>query len=55
SEELHRIQIKDGKVLSDEIILHKIGRVRDVASGPDGLIYLLLDRPGKIVRLVPVK
>lgn len=54
SEELHRLQIKEGKVLSDEIILHDIGRVRDVASGPDGFIYLLLDRPGKIVRLVPI-
>ena len=55
SQELHRLEVEDGKVLSDQIILHGIGRIRDVASGPDGFIYLLLDRPGKIVRLVPVQ
>lgn len=55
SEEVHLLDIKDGAVVSDEIILHGLGRVRDVASGPDGYIYLLLDRPGKVVRLVPVE
>lgn len=54
SQELHRLVIEDGKVISDEIILHNAGRIRDVASGPDGYIYLLLDDVGAIVRLVPV-
>ena len=54
SKELHLLEIKDGTVVNDEIILHDVGRVRDVASGPDGYIYLVLNSPDKIVRLVPV-
>lgn len=53
SKELHRLVIKDRKVISDEIILKDVGRVRDVASGPDGALYLVLNGPDKIVRLVP--
>jgi glucose/arabinose dehydrogenase len=31
-------------------------RIRDVAQGPDGSIYLLTDEePGEILRLTPVK
>jgi glucose/arabinose dehydrogenase len=57
SEELHLLTIDDGKVTSDEVILKGRGRVRDVASGPDGNIYLLLTdgspRKGRIVRMAP--
>jgi glucose/arabinose dehydrogenase len=28
--------------------------VRDVATGPDGLLYVALNSPDKIVRLEPV-
>lgn len=55
SQELHRLVIEDGKVVEDEIILHNVGRIRDVASGPDGNIYVITDRPGKILRIVPAK
>ena len=57
SEELHLLTIEDGKVTADEVILKGRGRIRDVASGPDGFIYLLLNggspRKGKVVRMVP--
>ncbi len=53
SKELHRLVIADGTVLDREIILSGIGRVRDVASGPDGSIYLVLNGPNKVVKLVP--
>jgi len=57
SEELHLLAIEDGKVIADDIILKGRGRVRDVASGPDGYIYLLLTdgspRKGRVVRMVP--
>jgi glucose/arabinose dehydrogenase len=57
SNELHLLTIEGGEVISDEVILRDQGRVRDVASGPDGHIYLLLTesspRKGKIVRLSP--
>jgi glucose/arabinose dehydrogenase len=58
SEELHLLTIEDGAVTADAVILKDQGRIRDVASGPDGLIYLLLNggdpRQGRIVRLRPV-
>ncbi len=59
SRELHLLAIENGKVTSDDIILKGRGRVRDVASGPDGFIYLLLNdgspRKGRIVRMVPAQ
>lgn len=55
SQELQRLVIEENKVVQSEIILKDEGRVRDVASGPDGLLYLVLNGPGRIARLVPVK
>jgi aldose sugar dehydrogenase len=52
-QEVRRLRIENQKVISQEIILKGIGRVRDVAAGPDGLIYVLLNGPDRIVRLVP--
>jgi len=28
--------------------------VRDVACGPDGAVYVVLNKPGSILRLTPV-
>ena len=53
--ELHRIRIQNGKAISDEIILSGLGRIRDVRSGPDGFLYIVLNQPDCIVRLVPAK
>ncbi len=55
SNQLHRLEIENGAVISDTIILKGEGEVRDVASGPDGYLYLVLDGPGRIARLVPVE
>ena len=52
---LRRVEIENGQVISQEIILEDIGRFRDVGTGPDGFIYAALDGPDKIIRLVPVK
>ena len=52
-QEVRRIRIENGKVIHQEIILKNIGRVRDVAMGPDGLVYVLLNGPDRLVRLVP--
>lgn len=54
AQELHRLHVADGKVTEEEIILKGIGRIRDVVSGPDGAIYLVLNQPDMIVRLVKV-
>jgi glucose/arabinose dehydrogenase len=50
---LQHLAMKGNKVLSREIILEKIGRVRDVRQGPDGFIYVVVEDSGKIVRVVP--
>lgn len=55
TEQLHRLEIEDGEVVRDTLILKGAGEVRDVASGPDGQLYLVLDEPGRLVRLVPVE
>lgn len=52
-QEIRRLRIEDKKVVSQEIILKDIGRVRDVAMGPDGLIYVILNGPDRLVRIVP--
>lgn len=58
AEELQRLVIEDGKVTHVETILKKQGRVRDVASGPDGMIYVSLNTKGpnhgELYRLVPL-
>jgi len=54
-EELHLVRLDGRTVVSDEIILEDYGRIRDVASGPDGAIYVVLNSPDKLVRLVPVQ
>ncbi|MBF0380139.1 MAG: PQQ-dependent sugar dehydrogenase [Magnetococcales bacterium] len=52
---LVRLKMDGTKVLKEERYLEqKIGRIRDVRTGPDGYIYLLTDkRDGQLVRLEP--
>lgn len=53
SQVVERIRLKDGKVVEQEVIVKDKGRVRDVATGLDGFVYILLNKPGQIIRLVP--
>lgn len=52
---LARLELEDGEVVHEERLLEKdLGRIRALAQGPDGYIYLLTDaRNGKLVRLEP--
>jgi glucose/arabinose dehydrogenase len=52
---VHRIDLEDGAVIGQEILLEELGeRIRDVRDGPDGYIYILTDSPeGRILRLEP--
>jgi len=50
---LQHLVVRGNKVLSREIILEKIGRVRDIRQAPDGFIYVVLEDSGKIVRITP--
>jgi aldose sugar dehydrogenase len=54
-EEVRLVNIAKDRVLHQEIILKNSGRVRDVASGPDGAIYVVLNGPDMILRLTPIR
>jgi glucose/arabinose dehydrogenase len=53
---LRRIVVRGEEVVEEELLLHrKIGRIRDVRTGPDGYLYLLTDeRNGGVYRLEPM-
>ncbi len=51
--QLRRLVIENGRVTRQEILFRGLGRVRDVVDGPDGYLYVALNQPGRIVRLVP--
>jgi glucose/arabinose dehydrogenase len=67
-QELLRLEIDGRKVVSQEAVFKEFGRVRDVITGPDGLLYVLLQNPtgsgtglalsaataGMVMRLVPM-
>ena len=52
---LVRLELNNNQVIHEERLLtNKLGRIRDVRQGPDGLIYLLTDSAnGKLLRLIP--
>lgn len=53
--QLRRIETDGDRVTHQEVLFADQGRVRDVTMGPDGLIYVALNAPGRIARLVPVE
>ncbi|MBN2610210.1 MAG: PQQ-dependent sugar dehydrogenase [Bacteroidales bacterium] len=52
---LERVVLNKHSVMHREKLLEGIGRVRNVIMGPDGYIYIAIETPGKIVRLVPME
>ncbi len=67
-QELLRFEIKGRKIVAQEAVFKELGRVRDVITGPDGLLYVLVQNPtgggtgmllsastsGMVIRLAPV-
>jgi glucose/arabinose dehydrogenase len=51
---LNRTVLNNNKVVSEEILFKNIGRVRDVRMSPDGYLYIAVENPGIIYRLMPV-
>ncbi len=60
-QKLIRMEIKDRQIVGQETVIQDHGRVRDVKTGPDGFLYVLLQnmngdpKGGSIIRLVPAK
>ena len=55
TKDVRRLKLVGGAVTEEEILFSELGaRIRDVRTGPDGLLYLLTDEEnGKLVRVSP--
>lgn len=47
-----RLRVREGKVVEREELVFRKGRVRDVVCGPDGSVYIVLNDPDSVIRLV---
>lgn len=68
-QQIRRLEVSGRKVIHQEIVFEQFGRVRAVTTGPDGLLYVLLQNPtgsgtglglaastpGMVIRLVPTR
>lgn len=52
-EEIKHLKLDQETVISEEKFFKTLGRVRDIKTGPEGAIYLVLNNPHAVVRLVP--
>ncbi len=52
-EYLHRCVMEGNRVVREEKLLEDIGRVRVIKSAPDGFIYVGVETPGAVYRIVP--
>lgn len=54
-EQLHRLVLEDNEVTHEEVLLaDTVGRIRDVAQGPDGFLYVITDEEdGGVYQLRP--
>lgn len=50
---IQHLVVRGNKVVSREIILEKIGRVRDIRQAPDGFMYVVVEDKGSVVRVKP--
>lgn len=65
-QQLLRFDVSNGAITHQEVVFNQFGRVRDIAQGPDGYLYVLLQNPtgagtgvglssstpGRLIRLV---
>ena len=53
-EYLNRCQITSDEITGEELLMENLGRLRSVAMGPDGYIYVGVEEPGAVYRLTPI-
>lgn len=52
---LDLVKLDGNRVVSEEKLLDGIGRLRNVIQGSDGYIYVAVENPGQIYRIVPIQ
>ncbi|MFY0652736.1 MAG: PQQ-dependent sugar dehydrogenase [Cyclobacteriaceae bacterium] len=50
---LNRCVMEGDKIVREEILMKNIGRLRNVSVSPDGYIYVAVESPGYVFRLMP--
>jgi glucose/arabinose dehydrogenase len=53
-EYLNLCKIEGRRVVSEEMLLKNIGRLRNVKQAPNGYIYVAVEEPGRIYRIIPI-
>lgn len=53
-EEVRLLDIEADRVLHQEVIFKNFGRVRDIGLDPEGNIYVVVNKPDRIIRLSPL-
>jgi glucose/arabinose dehydrogenase len=53
SQKLYRCVLNGNKVTGETVLLSGYGRVRNVVQGPDGAVYVSVEGPGRILRIMP--
>ncbi len=54
-QKIQRLVLDGDSVVHEESLLDGIGRVRAIEQGPDGYLYVAVESPGRILRLMPVE
>jgi glucose/arabinose dehydrogenase len=54
SQKLYRLVVKDNRITDATELLTGYGRVRNAVQGPDGAVYVSVEGPGRIIRIMPV-
>ena len=59
AQQLSRLTVEGPRVVSQELLVQRMGRIRDVRQGRDGYIYLVIDdrdgKPTPVYRMEPVE
>jgi len=53
-EDVRLLNIEGERVMHQEVILKNYGRVRDVGIDPEGHVYVVVNRPDRVIRLSPI-
>jgi aldose sugar dehydrogenase len=53
SQKLYRCVEVNNQIVQEEVLLSGYGRVRNVIQAPDGSVYVSVENPGRILRIIP--